>query len=210
MTEAEWLACADPYRMVVSLGDGASRRKLRLFACAVGRRLWGRFTQESIRRAVELGERVADGLAAATPEELVQICSEASKDAGWPGKAGRAAAASVSGTASSAALVAAHLGGQTGLRKAGVRGVLVEVFGNPFRPVVLAPDLRTPLVISLAQAAYDERHLPSGHLDAERLLILADALEDAGCRDAALLEHLRAPGPHVRGCHVVDWLLAKQ
>jgi hypothetical protein len=33
---------------------------------------------------------------------------------------------------------------------------------------------------------------------------LADALEDAGCTDAELLGHLRAPGPHVRGCWAVD------
>jgi hypothetical protein len=83
-----------------------------------------------------------------------------------------------------------------------------------------------------------------GLLDAERLGVLADALEDAGCDDAALLGHLRgvcrwchgrrkvsassatgpvlvdclhcaggetrAPGPHVRGCWVVDLLLGKE
>src|SRR4051812_29176574 len=121
MTEAEWLACENPHRMVDSMGEEASQRKLRLFACAVGRRLWERFTQESIRRAVEFAERVADGLAVATREELVRAGSEASKEAGWPGKAGRAAAASLAGTGTAAALVTAHLGSQTGLRKAGVR-----------------------------------------------------------------------------------------
>jgi len=39
--------------------------------------------------------------------------------------------------------------------------------------------------------------------------ILADALEDAGCTDAAILEHCRGPGPHVRGCWVVDLILGK-
>jgi hypothetical protein len=61
----------------------------------------------------------------------------------------------------------------------------------------------------LAEAAYGERHLPSGHLDRGRLAVLADALTDAGCQDAELLEHLRGPGPHVRGCWAVDLLLAK-
>jgi hypothetical protein len=32
----------------------------------------------------------------------------------------------------------------------------------------------------IAQAIYDERQLPSAHLDAARLAILADALEEAG------------------------------
>jgi pSer/pThr/pTyr-binding forkhead associated (FHA) protein len=38
---------------------------------------------------------------------------------------------------------------------------------------------------------------------------LADALEDAGCTDAEMLGHLRAEGPHVRGCWAVDLLLGK-
>ena len=38
----------------------------------------------------------------------------------------------------------------------------------------------TPLVVSLAQGAYDNR-LPSGQLDPEILAVLSDALEDAGC-----------------------------
>jgi hypothetical protein len=49
-----------------------------------------------------------------------------------------------------------------------------------------------------------------GLLDGDRLVILADALEDAGCADAALLAHLRDPGPHAKGCHVVDLLLGKE
>jgi hypothetical protein len=47
--------------------------------------------------------------------------------------------------------------------------------------------------------------LPSGHLNHDRLVVLADALEEAGA-DAFLVEHLRGPGPHVRGCFVVDML----
>jgi len=34
--------------------------------------------------------------------------------------------------------------------------------------------------------------------------ILADALEDAGCSDEALLSHLRRPGGHVPGCWAID------
>ena len=56
MTEAEWLECKDAYRMISFLGRNGSGRKLRLFACAVGRRLWGRFDQDAVRRAVELAE----------------------------------------------------------------------------------------------------------------------------------------------------------
>jgi hypothetical protein len=60
------------------------------------------------------------------------------------------------------------------------------------------------VVVRLAQATYEERHLPEGTLDNTRLLILADALEEAGCTDTDILCHLRGPGPHVRGCWVAD------
>jgi hypothetical protein len=43
----------------------------------------------------------------------------------------------------------------------------------------------------------------------DRLPVLADALEDAGCGDPAVLGHLRGPGPHARGCWVVDLVLGK-
>jgi hypothetical protein len=46
-----------------------------------------------------------------------------------------------------------------------------------------------------------------GHLDAARLAVLADMLEEPGCTDPQLLGHLRGPGAHVRGCHVLDAVL---
>jgi hypothetical protein len=85
------------------------------------------------------------------------------------------------------------------------------LFGNPFRPLprVDADVLgwRDGTVARLAQAAYEVRTMPSGHVDPARLAILADALEDAGSMEAELLAHLRSPGPHVRGCVAVDLLL---
>src|SRR5262249_33545099 len=79
--------------------------------------------------------------------------------------------------------------------------------GNPFRPPASCPASCSAFVSSLAQAAYDHRHLPSGHLDPARLTILADALEEAGCTDQDILDHLRSPGPHTRGCWPVDLVL---
>src|SRR5262249_9210446 len=65
-----------------------------------------------------------------------------------------------------------------------VCGLLREFFSNPFRPTSMNPCWLTPVVLSLATAAYEERQLPEGILDPVRLAILADALEDAGCTDA--------------------------
>jgi hypothetical protein len=40
--------------------------------------------------------------------------------------------------------------------------------------------------------------------------VLADALEEAGCDNADVLDHCRKPGEHVRGCWVIDHLLGKE
>ncbi len=85
-----------------------------------------------------------------------------------------------------------------------------DLFGNPFRPSSFNPSWRTSTVTSLAQSVYDDRQLPSGLFDNQRLGILADALEDAGCDNADILGHLRGGGEHVRGCHVIDLILGKE
>ncbi|OGZ69933.1 MAG: hypothetical protein A3F47_01340 [Candidatus Staskawiczbacteria bacterium RIFCSPHIGHO2_12_FULL_38_11] len=85
--------------------------------------------------------------------------------------------------------------------------ILRDIFGNPFQP----PPAINPVwfrwsdgaIIKIARVIYDEHGF-------DRLPILADALEDAGCTDAAILEHLRGPGPHVRGCWALDLLLGKE
>jgi hypothetical protein len=90
------------------------------------------------------------------------------------------------------------------------------LFRDIFGPVAfrhlptIAPEWLTwnsGLVRRLAEAVYEQRFLPVGTLDSDRLAVLADALEEAGCTEANLLDHLRGPGPHVRGCFVVDLVL---
>jgi hypothetical protein len=55
----------------------------------------------------------------------------------------------------------------------------------------------------MAQTIYDDCAF-------ELMPVLADALEEASCTEAAILYHCRGPGPHVRGCWVLDLLLQKQ
>jgi hypothetical protein len=229
MTEAEWLVCTDPQRMLEYLGGAMSDRKLRLFACACLRNVWNQLTEERSRTGVEVNERFAD--AQASGEELWTAAIEARKvdDAAAKGvwlaagpadslwRAGRAAGAAVEVVERAAAREAFKAGPEAvvpAMRVAAeaTRRVQAELLrdlaGNPFRPVVLDPAWRTPSVRGLAQAAYDDRILPQGLLDRPCLAILADALLDAGCNDTDLLTHLRGPGPHVRGCLAVDLLLA--
>lgn len=66
----------------------------------------------------------------------------------------------------------------------------------------------TPLVRSLAEAAYQERQ-ENGELDPDRLAVLSDALIDAGMPEGDLLAHLREPGPHYPGCWAVDLLTGR-
>jgi hypothetical protein len=84
--------------------------------------------------------------------------------------------------------------------------LLRELFGNPFRPVALAPAWLVwgdGTVAKLAQAIYDERAF-------DDLPVLADALEDAGCDNTDILTHCHQPGEHVRGCWLLDLILAKE
>jgi hypothetical protein len=71
------------------------------------------------------------------------------------------------------------------------------VLGNPFRPVTADPAWRTSTAVALAEAIHAERAF-------DRLPILADALEEAGCADEAVLAHCRADDAHARGCWVVE------
>src|SRR5262249_61550371 len=97
-----------------------------------------------------------------------------------------------------------------GVMRAALRrhaGLLRDLFGNPFRPPPAAgPGWATAdraVVALMAQAIYDEH--PFGGLP-----VLADALEEAGCGDAAVLGHCRGGGEHARGCWVLDLLLGKR
>ncbi|MBM4071279.1 MAG: hypothetical protein FJ271_20430 [Planctomycetes bacterium] len=81
------------------------------------------------------------------------------------------------------------------------------ICGHAFGPLAgVSPSLlvwNDDTIPRLAHSIYDERAF-------DRLPILADALEAAGCTDAEILSHCRGPGPHVRGCWVVDLILGKE
>ncbi len=228
MTESEWLACTEPWRMKEFAWDRFSERKLRLFGVACCRMIWHLLPDERSRRAVEVAERYADGLA--TEEELEAASNAAG--AVWEADVEQAGLGELPppGLASQAAFTVTipcelwgaapafvepdHIACQA-TRDATAEGIaqcvlLREILGNPFRPVRLDIASRTPSVVSIAQAAYHNPILPAGTLDPAELTWLADALEDAGCHDADILGHCRHDGPHVRGCWVVDAVLGKE
>jgi hypothetical protein len=234
MTEAEWLDCTDPGKMLEFLRAKASDRKLRLFAVACCRELDpGMGKDHPAHIAVEVAERYVEGVARQEELEAAPAAAEGARYAhwaevfdqrrpatqsevreGWLARMARWAsetrdAAAARGAAEAAAdrWYMSRLGRQGWGDK--FARLLHETVGNPFRPATLDPAWRTPDVLSLAHAAYDNRTLPSGTLEPDRLALLADALEDAGCASADLLGHLRGAGVHVRGCWAVDLVLGK-
>jgi len=83
--------------------------------------------------------------------------------------------------------------------------MLREIFGNPFRLVFVSPSWlawNDGTVVKIAQGIYSDRAF-------DRLPILADALEEAGCHDEDLLRHCRRKGGHSPGCWVLDHLLGR-
>src|SRR5262249_9075974 len=66
-----------------------------------------------------------------------------------------------------------------------------DIIGNPFRPVLVDSRWLTGNVVAIARGIYDEYAF-------DRMPILADALEDAGCTNPDILDHCRELGEHVR------------
>jgi hypothetical protein len=191
MTESEWLECSDPPEMLRHLGNQYSLRKRRLFACACCRQAWG-LIKPSQQLVVEAAERVADGLLDVAEARK----SHPHRFPDGPIAAEATAPNSAAGWCLADRLCAMMV--QTRLRDvvpAALRANLLrDNCGDPFRlpPFVCFWEREgralwlTSDVLSLAQAAYEERQPETGELDFDRLAILADALEDAGCTEQAL------------------------
>jgi hypothetical protein len=206
MTEAEWLACTDWRKMLEFLRGKASDRKLRLFSVACCRKIWDTLTDERLRRAVEVGEQYADGLVSdqtrsAAWDAVLNMKIDAVERQDWERAVRiRRTQGPVLDFMSKSARYISDVDWGLQCR------LLRDILGNPFRPASIDPTWlvwNSGTVPKLAQAIYDERRFGD-------LPILADALEEAGCDNTDVLAHCRGPGPHVRGCWVVDLLLGKE
>jgi hypothetical protein len=220
MTEADWNSCDDPGPMLKFLRDTgrASERKLRLFVVGCCCRVSGWSANERGRRAVELAESVADGLASQEEAERaataalcsylvaadMPACSKASAAAAFAYATQKVGTLPALSDAAMFTLSPAWNAALTEERAAQAH-VLRDLFGS----VTLVRMWNDGTVRRLAEAVYAERRLSGGHLDSARLAVLADALEEGGVTEAELLGHLRSAGPHYRGCWAVDALLGK-
>lgn len=227
MTEAEWLACTDPRPMLRFLRGRASDRKSRLFACECCRRIWQLFPDQRCRRAVKLAEAFAEGKGGIRRLRRIEGVGEYYYDnredvpderLGYYAGAAifqlgqERLATDIVASATSGAVACSTLdsGGDRPAADAAKNGestaqshMLRDIFGNPFRSRKVDPVWRTPTVVVLAEAIYEDRTF-------DRVPVLADALQDAGCTDADILAHCRGSGPHVRGCWVIDLLTGRE
>lgn len=204
VTKEEWLACIEPGSMLTFVLGRASERKSRLFTVACCRNVWHRLADERSRNAVEFAESYADGLGQEDRLTAVRLAASSAsrEDPGNPLARGVILAVSRSSR---------HITSFVRWGGAIHCDFLRDIFGPlAFGSIDIDPLLLTGTVLALAQVAYDERQMPSGILDNQRLAVLADALEESGCTDPEVLGHLRdKDAVHVRGCFALDLILRK-
>jgi hypothetical protein len=239
MTEQEWLQCHDLRKMLNNLRGKAvaTKRKLQLFGCACCGSIWSHIPEGLPRSAVECSERLADGLPTEREEEMgkelyalwhSEYMSSSRKQT--PQYQGLWAAFlckenglteimdEVLGPPFVIARIIAHqkagqdygndesinheVNRETGQHVASILRDIIPKLLARRSPRIDSKQL-TRTVVALAQSIYDERAF-------DRLPILGDALEEAGCQNAEILTHCREPGPHFRGCWALDLLLGKR
>jgi len=229
MTEARWLGSVDPFPILQWVWGRLSDRRGRLIGCAGCRHVTHLITDPRTTGALEVAERFAD--AEASSAELEAAHKGATKaqnaqkrkallfayaavmDASAPWRSPTSGHGLTAGALTNAVrakvleaeprLGYAHLQRDRPAAFTPMADLVREVVGNPFRPVAIDPAWLTPTVEQLARGTYAERAF-------DRLPVLADALQDAGCDNDDVLNHCRGPGPHVRGCWVVDLVLGKE
>ncbi len=215
MTEAEWEATQFPRRLLAALGDSLSVRKQRLLGVAACRLLPPEVLGGEATRLFESAERLAERPDVTVTGKVLshhlvgrrlsrRLCSLTAYRDGIE-------VAIREMFRGDAMLVVGSLGRATGRidpagefehRDMPLSDVVRDIVGYPFRSIAFSPTWRTATTVAIAAGAYADRAF-------ERLPVLADALEDAGCDSEPLLAHLRGPGPHARGCWALDAVLGK-
>jgi len=229
MNQKEWRTSTAPARMLEYLKRSrrcrVDGRKVLLFGCRCVRRISKRLAYQESEDAIRVAERFADGLA--TAREMHQA-RRAARDAA---NAARRADGLAAAHAAEAAWCLVRMPNDDRLdrvfllnRMQGVvhrvwrsyfnepdrrpqeeqaqADLLREVVGDPWGDAEVKPDwllANDRAVARIADTIYAERRW-------DEMPILGDALEDAGCTDAAILGHCRAETTHCRGCWLLDAL----
>jgi hypothetical protein len=244
MDETRWLAATTPFRLLGyarrelrATRTRAGRRKLRLFGCACGRRVWPVLRPDQ-RAVIEAAEQIADGLAApdaayrawaATLRWVVPTVVGAIR--GFVRRVlGRPAEPEPVEFPPAQPPSVGHLLVRVARREAWATVHACRAAAatdlNAVRGTKPAAEkrLQAELVRCLfgnpfRPTAFDPRWRTSTAVGLaravyaerafDRLPILADALEESGCDDEWMLKHCREDAVHARGCWVVDRVLGR-
>ena len=230
MTADDWYASNSLEDLIASSGLPEGHRKFRLFNAACARRVAHLMPDNNARRLIDLAEQRADGL---LPDEDwlravfetvdPYIGNEAARDDAGGTTFGvlmhlhqtdpRSVLRLAESVVETRAFVAYTRGHPTTVSLDDWMRQAVEdetralcdlfrcVCGNPFRPLAIDARWLTSTVRALALGIDTDQAF-------DRMPILADALQDAGCDREGVLGHCRE-GVHARGCWVVDHLLNK-
>jgi hypothetical protein len=212
MTAAEWADCDRPDDMLTAARERLTDRQLLLFACGCCRLT--RTATADFSQTADVIERLLDTHARPRGQSIFEAI-QGVLTGNVAGLIAQTLSLSSQGTwqlarQTSALCRAVELQTQAGVpvgtfappADARQGDLLRDILGDPFRPVPFDPRWRTSTVIELATAIEADRAW-------DRLPILADALQDAGCDDPRVLDHCRGRGEHVRGCWIVDGCLER-
>ena len=220
MTETEWYSSHNLHQMLLQIQNKTSDRKMRLFAVCCCKLVQHSIPEIFAIQAIEAtnaAEQFADkenragqrnmGRASASmrrclePQDRPTEVTYALEAARWSANVNALEAATRASMFAAMSEARATRRGRNQVDEM-LSLYLHDIFGNPFRPLRTDPNWLTSTVVAIARGVYDERAF-------NRLPLLADALQDAGCENTDILDHCRGPGPHVRGCWVIDQLLGK-
>jgi hypothetical protein len=222
ITEMQWLAAGTLHDLDLLGSAPRQYRRWRLFAVACCRRAMGSAPDTRFEVLAEAAERFADGGISweemkAVRRALTAVRRELGEEFG-PDEAKHSVVNALDcataktpydalGAAQKAqyAFAAAsrpEFSAACAMEEQEQLALARDIFGNPFRPIAFDYSRRTADALGVARAAYEDRA-------SDRLPLLADALMDAGCTEEQVIAHCRGPGPHVRGCWVLDLVLGK-
>jgi hypothetical protein len=212
MSDTAWFAWSEPAEILPYLSSTARERKLRLLYSAFCRLIWNDLTTQQ-RHAVETTERFADGLAsrkqlmATTRECSFVLRTTYGLRSVWLLNLERNRTAQYLLRALHPTnFWNANLGELNSEEKIARCDVIRDLFDHLHHSTTIEPRWRTwngGTIPKVAQSIYGEQSFSD-------LPILADALEEEGCPNTAVLDHCRRPGKHFRGCWVLDLLLGKK
>ena len=217
MTEAEYLVCTDPAKMLAHL-----RREAFDIRAPI--------TDAQLRRFVEACREVAEDRGAYDLDSQLQAAVEF-----WSGTHSKLAP-------ETSAVILRDICGSPWRPVKVIGGIVLPgpSWDGSTTTWIENPWL-TPTVLALARAAHLEwvtrkceacdghgntwnhrgKHaaycsacnrtgtIPTAQLDRDRLLVLSDALSEAGCESEEILGHLRSAEAHYRGCWCLSLLLGK-